>query len=388
MMKSHGLVMLALTISLACTREPTDADSRPAADKSTTGASKSSTPEPDTSKPSTPEPSTPEAEPKPEGPAPHVAPSGTVMGVAFAPDTVRLEETSDGTILEFVKLQADRKDRVRCQGTDMSAERELQVYLAQDIVRTGKGEMEIGTFSGTDIPFNNPVPGKAKIEITKRDAATFRMEGSIELLSDDGKWKLAGPFSSEYCPTKVIARESAEPLLGQPWTLDAVDPADPAKLVSEPIQAIVAGSPASIELVTLREAKKYDGKPLHRLVFYTRKREDPCAERPYGGGGSVAAEPNDSFAIDLETAPTKGLTIAGRYTGDAEKTGTVDGADLRVFEPDGYRSWIYSQYFSVALAFDDLDDKTAKGRVFLAIPDSGKSMLVGAFTATVCPPEP
>jgi hypothetical protein len=380
MMKSHGLVVLAaFTIAVACTREATDAGSP--ADKSGTEASKP------TSKPSTPEPNTPEPElaPAPDGPAPHVAPSGTVQGVAFAPDTVRLEETSDGTILEFVKLQADRKDRVLCQGMDMSAERELQVYLAEEIVRTGKGEMEIGTFSGTDIPFNNPVPGKATIEITKRDAATFRMEGTINLVSDDGKWKLSGPFSGEYCPTKVITRESAEPLLGQPWTLDAIDP---AKLVSEPIQAIVAGTPAAIELVTLREAKKYDGKLLHRLVFYTRKREDPCAERPYGGGGEVAKEPNDSFAIDLEVAPSKGLTIAARSTGDTEKTGPVDGADLRVFEPDGYRSWIYSQYFSVAVAFDDLDDKTAKGRVFLAIPDSGKSMLVGGFSAVRCPPEP
>jgi hypothetical protein len=241
--------------------------------------------------------------------------------------------------------------------------------------------MDIGNFSGTDIPFNNPVPGKAKIEITKRDAAAFRMEGTIDLVSEDGKWKLSGPFSGEYCPTKVVPRESPEPLLGRAWTLDAVDP---AKLVAEPIQAIVAGTPAAIQLVTLRETKKHDGKPIHQVVFYTQPRKDPCAERPYGGGGALAQEPNDSFAIDLESAPTKGATFAARFTSDAEKTGPVDGADLRVFEPDGYRSWIYSQYFSVALAFDELDDKTAKGRVFLAIPDNGKSMLVGAFTAIRC----
>jgi hypothetical protein len=379
-MKPHGLVLLAaLAITTACDPKAKEKDSSPAADKPATEVSKPSTPEP--------EPSAPEPVPAPEpaGPAPHTAPSGTVQGVAFAPDTVRLEETSDGTILEFVKLEADRKDRVLCQGTDMSAERELQVYLSEDIVRTGKGEMDIGTFSGTDIPFNNPVPGKAKIEISKRDAANFRAEGTIELVSDDGKWKLSGPFSGEYCPTKVIPRESPEPLLGQAWTLDAIDP---AKLVAEPIQAIVAGSPAAIELVTLREAKNFDGKVLHRLVFYTRPRKDPCAERPYGGGGSLAREPNDSFAIDLELAPAKGATLAGRHTGDVENTGPVHGADLRVFEPDGYRSWIYSQYFSVALAFDELDDKIAKGRVYLAIPDSGKSMLVGAFDATRCPPEP
>jgi hypothetical protein len=372
MMKARGLAALAaLAITLACQQEKTGADS----------VEKSNTAKPSTPEPTPAEPSAREPAPLPEHPAPHVAPSGTVQGVAFAPDTVRLEETSDGSILEFAELRADRKDRVRCQGTEMSAERELQVYLAEEIVRTGKGEMEIGAFSGTDIAFHNPVPGKAKIEITKRDAATFRMEGTIEIVSDDGKWKLSGPFSGEYCPTKVVTRDSSEPLLGQAWTLD---PVDPAKLVAEPIQAIVAGSPAAIELVTLRETKKYDGKPIHQLVFYTHSRNDPCAERPYGGAGSLAREPNDSFAIDLELAPTKGATLAGRHTSDAEKTGPVDGADLRVFEPDGYRSWIYSQYFSVALAFDELDDKTAKARVFLAIPDNGKSMLVGAFTATRC----
>ena len=381
MTKVHGLgVLMAIVIAAAC-KQDTEA---PAQKTSEPVKSQPPTVEP---KPSEPEP--PKVEPKPSEPAVappvYVAPSGTVQGIAFAPDLVRLEETSDGTILEFVKLQADRRERVRCEGTDLAAERELQVYLAKEIVETGKGETEIGLFSGTDIPFNNPVPGKATIELTKRDAATFRMEGTIEIASDDGKWKLSGPFSGEYCPTKVVPRESPDPLLGQAWTLDAVDP---TKLPSEPIQAIVAGSPVPIELVTMRDAKKYDGKALVRLVFYTRKREDPCAERPYGGGGSLASEPNDSFSIDLELPPTKGGTVAARHTGDVEKTGPIDGADLRVFEPDGYRSWIYSQYFSTALAFDELDDKLATGRVFLALPDSGKSMLVGAFTATRCPPEP
>jgi hypothetical protein len=378
------VLVVALASAGACKQGTADTTktsmpSKPSA--STPTPSKPSAPVPSAPTPSEPNPPTPAA----ERPAPHLAPSGTVQGVAFAPDTVRLEETSDGTILELTKLRADRRDRVRCEGTELSAERELQVYLSEEIVKSGKGAMEIGSFSGTDIAFHNPVPGTAKIELTKRDAAAFRVEGTIELASDDGKWKLAGPFAGEYCPTKVIRRESPAPLLGQPWTLAAVAP---AKLVAEPIQAIVAGAPARIELVTLREAKKHDGKLLQRLVFYTRPRKDPCAERPYGGGGSLAPEPNDSFAIDLAVAPAKGATLAGRHDGDTEQTSQIDGADLRVFEPDGYRSWIYSQYFSATLAFDELDDKAAKGRVFLAVPDTGKSMLVGAFQATRCPPEP
>lgn len=344
--------------------------------------------EPSASKPGALEPSTPKPEPtQPQPPieaaAPvHVAPSGSVQGVAFTPDTVRLEETSDGTILEFTTLKPDRRDRVRCSGTEMSAERELQVYLTDAIVESGKGEQELASFSGTDIPFANPVAGMAKIEISKRDAATFRMEGTIEIASADGTWKFSGPFAGEYCPTKVVPRESAE-LLGQAWTLAAVDP---ATLVDAPIDANIAGLPAEIAAVTLRETKDYEGKLLHQLVFYTQPRADPCAERPYGGGGSLASEPNDSFAIDLALAPTKGSTFAGHFDGSADVRDSVVGADLRVFEPDGYRSWIYSQYFSVALAFDDLDERAAKGRVFLALPDSGKSMLVGRFEATRCSP--
>jgi hypothetical protein len=318
-------------------------------------------------------------------PIAHSAPAGTIQGTPFAPDTVRLEETSDGTILELTKLKADRKDRIRCSGTEMSAERELQVYLSEAIVKSGEGEMELGSFSGTDIPFNNPVPGKAKIKITKKDAWGFRAEGTLEIASDDGKWKLSGPFSGEYCPTIVVRREHPEPLGGHAWTEGAFDA---AKLGPEPVQAILAGTPTPIKLVTLYERKKHDGKQLHRLVFYTRERKDPCAERPYGGGGELVKEPNDSFAIDLEVAPVKGGVVSGRNSSKEDKTGQIDGADLRAFEPDRYRSWIYSQYFSASVAFDELDDKTAKGRAYLALPDSGKSMLVGAFSATRCPPEP
>ena len=57
----------------------------------------------------------------------------------------------------------------------------------------------------------------------------------------------------------------------------------------------------------------------------------------------------------------------------------------QVFEDDGYRSWRYAQYFSAALHFDDVDAEHVTGSVYLALPDSGKSMLAGAFDAKRCP---
>ena len=69
-----------------------------------------------------------------------------------------------------------------------------------------------------------------------------------------------------------------------------------------------------------------------------------------------------------------------------EKKDQILDAALRVFGPDGWRAWMYSQYFSAALAWDQVDDKQASARVYLALPDSGKSLLAGSFTATRCPP--
>ena len=82
-MKGHGFAALAaLTFAAACQQEPTAPNS--------TNADKSAPAEkPSNAEPLEPEAKPPEPEPVPAGPPPHVAPSGTVQGVAFAPDTVR-----------------------------------------------------------------------------------------------------------------------------------------------------------------------------------------------------------------------------------------------------------------------------------------------------------
>ncbi len=96
----------------------------------------------------------------------------------------------------------------------------------------------------------------------------------------------------------------------------------------------------------------------------------------------------DSFALYLPGPPKAGDELAGLTRGDKEETGAILGADLQVFEADGFRSWTYSQYFSAALSIEAADDKVVRGRVFLALPDEGKSQLVGRFEAKRCPAIP
>ncbi|MFO0551748.1 MAG: hypothetical protein U0271_25405 [Polyangiaceae bacterium] len=350
----------------------------------------------------------------------HKAPQGTIGGTAFAPDFVRLEETGDGDKLGLYTMRADRRDaREACQMTEFFTDRELATYLTWGANRTaGPFEFELTGLFGTNIETNHQPPGKAKVTITKRDAATLSFEGTIEVASEDGTWKLAGPIAGEYCPTKAVRREKATPLLGRDWTLDPVAAKD---LPAEPAQGVFAGMAAKpIALATVRDAKKYDGSRRFEFVFYPETRRDPCAERPYRE--STPREWLDSFAIDLPIASPSaapgegagsssarpvasaaasaapaappiqlvaGAVFSGHYsTSMSAAEGPMDNVDLRAFEPDGYRSWTYSQYYSVALALDAVDDKVVKGRVYLALPDNGKSMVVGGFEAVRCPAEP
>lgn len=96
----------------------------------------------------------------------------------------------------------------------------------------------------------------------------------------------------------------------------------------------------------------------------------------------------DTIAVWSVAAPVVGARVAGLLDRDATRVEQISEADVSVFEPDGARHWLYSQYFSAALAIDAVDDKQVTGRVFVALPDRGKTMATGAFTAVRCPPLP
>jgi hypothetical protein len=128
---------------------------------------------------------------------------------------------------------------------------------------------------------------------------------------------------------------------------------------------------------------------------------DPCSPRPertgltsYHDDGSIASRDVEPFRIDtirieLADAQAAGARLAGHTNGnDPDARTQITDADLHVFELDGYRAWRYWQYYSSALAIDEADDTRIKARVYLALPDAGKSMLVGAFEAKRCPAAP
>ena len=332
---------------------------------------------------------------KPKPAASHHVPAGTVAGKPFAPTHVLLLEGSDGAKLGLYAVSArERDNRQRCE-EPMGNDSEFEITLYRPIAdwQVGKPvDSELGSWSATGVDWNARPKGTAKVTLTVKDAKTFKMAGTIELAGDG--WKLSGPFDGEYCPTKVFARETPEPVNGMAWTLD---PVDPAKLPTTPLQAIVAGTPTKLAHVTARPVQRHDG-PRHELVFLAGAPAEPCAERPRGGrldvysGGKLvsreqAASRIDSFSIDLAAEPAAGAALAGNYHHEhGDRRQQITSADLQAFEPDGTRSWTYGQYFSAALAIDEVTDKELRGRVYLALPDQGKSTVVGAFTATRCPP--
>lgn len=330
----------------------------------------------------------------------HTAPSGTIGGKPFAPTVVMLLESSDGGKLGFFAATAtELRDRQRCAEPVGSATTfALSKYEAIAAWQVDKPiTSQLGDWSATGVDWNAKPKGTAKVTLAKKDPKTFTVAGTIEIAGDG--WQLAGPFEGDYCPTKAVPRGDASapaPLGGKPW---ALAPITAAALPATPIEAIVAGGPAKIVHVTLREVPYHDGTKRQRFIFYTAMPPQPCAERPDGShgrtysgdklvGSDSAAFQIDNFSLDLTAVPTAGAALAGNYHHEhGEKRDQIADADLQVFEPDGYRSWRYAQYFSAALAVDGVTETAVRARVQLSLPDQGKSMLVGAFTAKRCPPQ-
>ncbi len=312
--------------------------------------------------------------------------AGTIAGTPFAPDVVMLLDSSDGGQLGFYQLAPDHRgrDRARCvEPMPSPGSRTMTKHLPIAEWQVGVPlESEIDDWGVTDIALGDPHPGTVRVTLSARDAASFRVAGTIELKSADGTWQLAGPFVGEYCPTKVVPRGDDAALAGVRWTRDAVDP---ATLATTPVAAVIAGAPASIAHATWREVTRYDGGAAVRrqeLLLFAAAPADPCAERPMTRDAATI----DTIAVWSVAAPVVGARVAGLLDRDATRVEQISEADVSVFEPDGARHWLYSQYFSAALAIDAVDDKQVTGRVFVALPDRGKTMATGAFTAVRCPP--
>ncbi|MBA3459854.1 MAG: hypothetical protein H0T46_07825 [Deltaproteobacteria bacterium] len=326
----------------------------------------------------------------------HTAPSGTIAGKPFAPTVVMLLENSDGGKLGFYSTtDRELRDRQRCEEPMGSASTfELTKYEPITDWQIGKAiASEASGWGATGVDWNAKPKATAKVTLSKKDPTSFTVAGTIEIAGDG--WNLTGPFQGDYCPTKSVKREDKPaPLAGQPWTMAPVAATAPPKT---PLEAIAAGAAAKIAHVTLREVPYHDGTKRQRFVFYTAMPPQPCMARPEGGHMRVyshdelvaADKPTvriDNFSLDLTAVPIAGAALTGNYHHKhGEKRDQIIDADLQVFEPDGYRGWRYSQYYSAALAIDSVSDTEVQARVVLSLPDDGSSMLVGAFTAKRCP---
>lgn len=329
--------------------------------------------------------------------APHLAPTGTLAGKPFSPDVVILVQNGGAMTLGLYQRKEREKKRERWRCEDPLGDVERQVTFARK-AEDWKPGAKLSIEPGEWVPGDGAATGAATptISISKTDVLQLSVEGSLELTSPDGAYKVSGPFKGDFCPTKVVPRESPPPLSGLPWSLD---PVAPEKIPDVPLTAIVAGAPATPVHATIRERERL-GKRVTEIDFYRDKPKDPCMERPrggwltsYGDDGRITSRQGptasiDSFALYLPSSPKAGDALVGFKTGDKEQASAILDADLQVFEPDLYRSWTYSQYYSAALSIEAADDSSVRGRVYLAVPDSGKSQLVGRFEAKRCPALP
>lgn len=321
----------------------------------------------------------------------HVAPSGTIAGTEFAPNLVLLLDDSDGGKLAFYTAsERELTNRPRCDepiGSGTTAE--LTRYEKIEAWTVGAPiTSELAGWSANGLPWKSDRKGTAKVTLTKKDPKTFAVSGTIEL-ADDGI-AYSGPFEGEYCPTKVVVRGDKPPPLGtRAWSMAPIT--DAKDLPATPLEAIVAGLPAKVPQVTFRVVTWADGSKHQQFQFYTAAPPDPCDKHVRSNhwhldDPDATAFHADTFLLDLAAAPVAGSVLTGNYTGDAKKEDEITGSEVSVFEPDGFRGWRYAQYFSAALAVDAVTDSEIRARVQLSLPDQGKSMLVGSFTAKRCPP--
>lgn len=325
---------------------------------------------------------------------PHVAPSGTLAGAPFAPTVAMMLRDSDGVQLGFYQLHKNR-ERWLCEEPLGDTASKLEVRSAVDWVLGVAVETPLSQWSVGD-GSKPATDGTVSVTVAKRDEKTFTMSGTLEVKSADGSSAFRGPFEGEYCPTKLVERAPPTSTGGVDWT-DQPFAAD--RIPSTPITSALAGAPAAIHEVVIRTVRGRTGLE-EELVFYRDKLADPCMPREdggwltsYGPSGAIASRKGakvraDYFVVYLAKPPTKGDTPTGLVSSAMKRdlAAGVRSASLHVFEPDGYRSFIYDQYFSATLSFDDVSDAHAAGRIYLALPDKGRSMLVGAFDARRCPP--
>lgn len=322
---------------------------------------------------------------------PHVVPAGKLAGAPFQPTVALMLRDSEGVQLGFYQLIKSR-ERWRCEEPLGDTLSKLEVRANADWVVGAPIEIPLSDWSIGD-GSRSAREGTVVVTVTRRDPETFTLSGTLEVKSADGSSSLSGPFEGEYCPTKIVARDAPAPLLGAAWTDRAFSPGD---LPTAPLTSIFGGVPSPIALATIRTVRGAAGEE-EELVFYREPVPDPCMARESGGWltsyaptGAIASRigakvRKDYFVVTLGRAPSRGDSFVGFASSSGKDTSQIRSAGLHVFEPDGYRSSVYDQYFSAALAFDAADSTHASGRVYVALPDRGKSMLVGAFDARRCP---
>lgn len=325
--------------------------------------------------------------------SPAAAPlTGKLANAPFSPSVVLLLRDADGVHLAFYQTRTNR-ERWRCEEPlgDLAASLEARAHGDWVIgapVETPLADWTLG--DGARAP-----EGTVRVTIDKRDADAFTFSGTIDVESADGSSSLSGPFTGEYCPTKVVEREHPEPLAGVAWTDGALDA---STIPTTPIASVLAGVPSPIAKVALRSIRSASGLE-DELVFYRDAVADPCGSREGGSwltsydastgkiksrhGPKVRA---DYFAVALTKPAAAGDTFAALKSRAARDADRVRAVSLYVFEPDGFRATVYDRYFSLAITFDAVDATHATGRIALALPDAGKSMLAGAFDAVKCPP--
>jgi hypothetical protein len=212
-------------------------------------------------------------------------------------------------------------------------------------------------------------PKEVRLSVTLEsiDAVTHTARGRIDWAADDDS-AVSGPFEATYCVSKAKAISGAPSAHGLAWSMA---PVAVRAIPHGNVEGMVAGNPfraAFVNVIGYESVPHEDHSFQGELNFFAEKPGNSCTDT----GRAVT----DGITLFFKK-PTFGVgavSLNGRPLVKWREPGSS-----QITLDDGHQG-------NLTLVFDSVNrpKHSVKGRIYLAIDDKGKSLLVGQLDAVYC----
>jgi hypothetical protein len=293
--------------------------------------------------------------------------SGRLHGRPFSPLKVVLVDGGDHQILQFsteVGAPCDRAMEEYVELSSLTTTRVVPLFAAGKPVTLETHNLVV---MHTGAPIGERTRDlKLVLTLETIDAAARKARGRIDWAADDDS-ALHGAFEATYCATKSQSRSAAAPANGAEWSLSPPSATIPHAAATGNLGGN-AFHAAHVNLIAYDSMARDDAWFHEELNFFAEKPAQPCID--------AARAQSDGFTVIFKSAKVK--------AGPVEPSGRTI---VRWREPaTSYMTVDDHNGSKVTLLFDAVDRarKSVRGRIYLAVDDAGKSLLVGGFNATYC----